>query len=1121
MKKLIWISLLLSLILVAVPLFSASAQDKLPPPIDPQSWVLNRDLTWENYYPNPVIDWMTELNPAGLAAPSGLNNPNYPGTNRRIRGGLIMIEYLDRKFISRQPQNSDPTGFYMYRADGPVKLADGTVTGREDEITRNPIVSGSLIVAAAKKYNKDYLTYDFTESELKSITDAEMAAVTDGEFSQWWADYLNKPQTINNYATIDEYWRENTYGKWAMDVIPYGPFTIPYFEFETMGYDMSSSFQTYRDVPPSFRSGASGTSNSSTFDSIAIPFARTSGVPFAQLDFFFMLHAGYDESGVWQQLGMAQFSSRKDIPYELGPGPRMTQVEEFFTKNPSYLTTYASRYANNTSRPGGTSQPTVAQFWSGERDRYAAMVTAGTAGQYEFKLPQWDWDWVAGYNDQTQRNTRYVAFTCWAAAVGEWSHMSSAATSLTGAGRTLRYSTQGENDGMGTFAHEFGHIGELPDNYQLQWTINNSPLTEPWEIMSRGQLNGPYDYHTRWQVPNVQGGTIPTNMTMRNKIVLKSFDAATNNPSNTISANGAKGNDILEVRVQDLAASTPVVAEVVARNIPLNNKGYYPQLDQYGLFSPNYYKGIHLTFATGSTSAYRDRATRVQTGWTWTYTAQATWMGVEVVGMTGYDSFAPDHGVILTRMANESAGTGTSYTWNVIDSHLYDIAMVDYMVPGQNGAADDYVAHALGSPYQLWDASFHAGKSFVDTGYYRTKYDPADPHYNDAQTRQLNSSNYDLQWKKGMLIPGSQQRWEDPNGREIASGDTVNEWHDPYNDLHFYILAYNEHDGRTLPGKTTPEQFISYTIGVRHGAGTAVGGELDVAVAEVEREKPLKVAVANFNITNTGNATDIIRLGVTGYLDPLLLNDLYAVGAGETITVPIYVELPGDIRTKDLSGKTITLSASSETNGGKIGSATIAASDLIAYNYNVYLVPDQSAIYAGETVNVDLMLSGDINYTQISAEIAYDTNLLKYEGYTNLAGIVAAVSPLNGKVSVRSVPSLNMVSGEPCAPEVKIVTLKFTALSNFSEDKTTTALGFASTFVNPPAGSIGAGTAPGEELPLIIYDTIFTKHFNKNIELYPEWIGVDAQGLPTTMPIFNYNSAGSYIKEEVWVEVPC
>ncbi|MDR2713561.1 MAG: dockerin type I domain-containing protein [Clostridiales bacterium] len=49
----------------------------------------------------------------------------------------------------------------------------------------------------------------------------------------------------------------------------------------------------------------------------------------------------------------------------------------------------------------------------------------------------------------------------------------------------------------------------------------------------------------------------------------------------------------------------------------------------------------------------------------------------------------------------------------------------------------------------------------------------------------------------------------------------------------------------------------------------------------------------------------------------------------------------------------------------------------------------------------------------------------------------------------------------------------------------------------------------------------FVKGFEKNLELYPDWIGSDAQGLPTTMPIFNYSTAGQYISERLWLEVPC
>ena len=911
----------------------------LPDPLDPQSWVLNRDRTWDDYHPNPAIDWQIEFNPESIVRPSVLPNAS---SKTPIKGGLILINYLDRKFISSGAVGSDPLGYYLFDAEGG--------TGLEDTITNNPIISASQMVAD-EKYSGD------------------VSKVTNADFALWWADFLNKPQEINKYLAIDDYWRENSFGKWAIDIVPFGPFTIPYFEFETMGYDISAGFQTYRDVPPSFRSGTSGTSNSATFDSIAIPFARDAGVPYSTLDFFFLLHAGYDESGVWQEFGMSQFASRRDIPYELGPGPRMEQVEKIFTNNPALLTTYATRYNNTPS----------AAFWRGERDKYAALVAEGKGNEYVFKLQQSDWDWVAAYNNQTQRNTRYVAFTSWEAAVGEWSHMSTASASNTGAGRTIRYSTQGENDNMGTFAHEFSHIAELPDNYGSPWVDTRSPITEPWDIMSRGGMGGPGDDHTRWSVPGIFAGTVPVNEMLRNKIVSKYYDAKAANPSNTIAANGAAENDLLEVRVQDLAAGTPVVADIVGRNIPLNNKGYYPQLDAYGLKSPNFYKGIHLTFATGTTSIYRDRATRQTTGWSWTPTTQATWMGIEVVDSVGFDSYAPDHGVVLSRISNESAGTGNGSTWNVIDSHLFDISLIDYVVPGLDGAQDDYVAYTLGHHNQLWDAAFHAGKSFVDTGYYKSIYDPADSHYSQATARYYDSS-FNLQWKKAMLKTGSILRWEEQNGREIASGDTVNEFHDTFNDLHFYILAKNSHDGRTLPGKTEPEQFISYQIGLRHGSGTPVGGELKMAVVDYEEADPGRVAAYWISITNTGDATDIIRVGVDSNWEYTLLNNLYAIGAEETVKIPVYVKVP-----TDLSTLAMTVNAASESNSGKKASVYCGPVLEIA---DVFVSP-------GGIANVTYSLKGNVfGFTTFDIDIPYDGSLYKPVALNPIAkGSLLGASP--------------------------------------------------------------------------------------------------------------------------------
>jgi hypothetical protein len=134
-----------------------------------------------------------------------------------------------------------------------------------------------------------------------------------------------------------------------------------------------------------------------------------------------------------------------------------------------------------------------------------------------------------------------------------------------------------------------------------------------------------------------------------------------------------------------------------------------------------------------------------------------------------------------------------------------------------------------------------------------------------------------------------------------------------------------------------------------------------------------------------------------------------------------------------------------------------------AYNYSVYLTPEKTALKAGDTLLVDVMLKGDINYTQRAAELAYDSGLLEFAGYANLRGWVAAVNAVApGKAAVRSMPSMNMVLGEPCAPAVRIVTLKFTVKDGFAGESVTTALSLPTIVVTPPGGVAGATVAPAE-----------------------------------------------------------
>ena len=839
--------------------------DAVPPPLDPQSWVLNRDQTWNDLRVNPVVNWMTELNPAGLV------NPQAAGSNRPIVGGLILIEYLDRKFISSGTAGSDPLGYYMFNSDG---------SGMQDTVTNNPVYDVPQLIADEKGIAR--------------------SAVTNEMFSQWWADFLNKPQAINNQLTVDGFWRENSYGKWAVDLDPHGPFTIPYFEFETMGYDIGSSFQTLVDVPPTFRPATNAAAF--RFDTVAVQQARADGVPFASFDFFFLLHAGYAESGVWQEFGQSQFKTRADIPYELGPGPRLTQAEQILTKNPELLDIYVARYPTKT-------------VFSEAVTRRDALAAEGKLSEFTFKLPQEDWDWVAGYNAQTARNTRYVPFTSWQAAVGEWSHMSTIADSVTGAGKSLRYSTQGENNGMATFAHEFGHVSGLSDNYGNPWSNPYSPDTEPWDLMSRGSFAGPGGDHARWTVPGVESESVPVHMMQGGKKALNYYNEG----------------DLLSVSVQELASSTPVVANIVARNIPLDN-----QYNNFGVSGDDYVKGIELSFGSG---AWADQAVLQGSGYTWTR-VRAQRMAIEVVEQTAYDTYTNDHGVLLSRI-NSNSGR------QVIDSHLYDIDMVDYYLNGEPSAYP--ISHAA----QLADATFHAGLSSVDTGYYK----------------------------------GGEFKGDKRASSEIVSGDTVNEFHDPYNKLNFYVL--NKHVNKGKYG-----DFLSYEVGVLRTDGKPVNGEILVTSHRLTKAIPGKVAIQEFKITNTGDATDIVRVELGGNMTwkTTLQNNLFAIKANETITVPVYIEVD-TYKSFPVPVQNLTMTATSESNPAKTNSATVENVETTASTLALLLSMEKAVIYEGDYFYVDAAISQLLNANVAVLDFGYDKDVLDYAGYQLPAGVTMIGTP--------------------------------------------------------------------------------------------------------------------------------
>jgi len=586
--------------------------------------------------------------------------------DRVIRGSLIIVDFQDRDFILNQPEGSELAG--------------------------NPIGTG--------KIPRD-------------------------QIGKFWEDFLNKPSALNNYRTVNEYWRENSFGKWKIELKSFGTYRMDGNEFE---YGLNE-FGQQVNMPAGFKA--------KNLRSEAVAKAKAdmdaSGEKF---DFNFIIHAGYDESGVWQELGEMMFQNAGAVTNPFGP------------------------------IVGGANVP--------------GMPNSAV--------------------------TRYVPWTSWYAAKSIWSS-ASGGTSI-----------QGENDGMGTFAHEFGHIMALGDNYNNPYGIPVSrTYSGPWELMSRGSFNGPGGPHTRWMVPSTLGASAPSHHMLRNKIKQGFLSP----------------DQYLNLDRDRLAETGPVFADILSREVPTGS-----EFGRTGLHGIN----ISMVDNTPPNSLNDDWRADMQRGAKWynNYT-------LEVVDRVGFDSFAPDTGVLLAKTKNSESAPNI---W-VIDSHKEDINQVDFKRPDGSTAM-----LSKGDYQQLADALFKAG-----------------------------------------------------------TGDgVVSEYTDEHNRLHFYILD-KKYDAKGA---------LSYRIAVRHldGAGSFTRG-VSVANGNSEFATPGKVAAYYFNVTNTGNGTDLIRLNAktdAGW-DIQFQHNVIEVEAGKTVAVPVYVKLPKGGTAQPVPTN-LTFTSTSETDASKTATST-------------------------------------------------------------------------------------------------------------------------------------------------------------------------------------------------------
>jgi len=479
------------------------------------------------------------------------------------------------------------------------------------------------------------------------------------DLTTFWEEFLNVPCEMNNYVSIDGFWRENSFGKWKVEVEAYGPYTLEGMEWE-YGID---SFNGARSSMRAIRPEATA---------LFLADKENHGRDLSDFTFGFIIHAGYDESGIWQEAGEMMFESAEAVPEEFGP--TLEELESIRTLGAKPL---------GLAEPKVDSRGRVTNDITWAKDLFDGIDTSKSAGQLLI---------IDGKQGLNSLPTRYVPWTSWLAAKSIWSSASGVTTtegdgSGLPAGTYFRISIQGESDGMATFAHEFGHIKEIGDNYNNPFGIpDGRSYTGPWELMSRGSFAGPVGTHTRWMTPGTEGSSVPAQHTTRLKLKQDFYE----------------DDQYSRLAEEKLIANGPVFETIVARNIPTSGQwgiGYgvnslIVDMDKDNTpivtkSSPDY------NWKTSTWGSYNSRNPYYGEGYYQFYS-------MEVVQRVGYDSFSPDEGVLII-MNREIDNESAPFMW-VIDAHDEDIDLEDFTRPDGTTAMV-----SKGDARQLADALFHVG----------------------------------------------------------------------------------------------------------------------------------------------------------------------------------------------------------------------------------------------------------------------------------------------------------------------------------------------------------------------------------------------------------------------------
>jgi M6 family metalloprotease-like protein len=181
--------------------------------------------------------------------------------------------------------------------------------------------SDPSVVPSVKKWKvalvvTDFPDKGFTLSQPQGGTifgtpTAEAHDIPRADVPNFIRDFLNKPQAINHFQTMNRYWMEDTYGKYGVQLDAFGPYRMP-----------ARSYQYFHDYTGSGHCPTPTTTPCNlTFrtDARAAWLADVGATVVASYDNIFYISAGEDQSSTWQEFGEMKWMTQDQVPDAFGP----------------------------------------------------------------------------------------------------------------------------------------------------------------------------------------------------------------------------------------------------------------------------------------------------------------------------------------------------------------------------------------------------------------------------------------------------------------------------------------------------------------------------------------------------------------------------------------------------------------------------------------------------------------------------------------------------------------------------------------------------------------------------------------------------------------------------------